>query len=83
MMNIKPSLRSRVIKHVVLPLVVLWALGTAVALGVANYFAGQAFDRSLLDDAYAVAANVNGFIAHRECQEIFRKILVYRMTICV
>ena len=54
----KQSLRSRVIKHVVLPLVVLWALGTAVALGVANYFAGQAFDRSLLDDAYAVAANV-------------------------
>ena len=58
MMSIKPSLRSRVIKHVVLPLVVLWALGTAVAVGVANYFAGQAFDRSLLDDAYTVAANV-------------------------
>ena len=58
MMTLKPSLRSRVIKHVVLPLVVLWALGTAVALGVANYFAGQAFDRSLLDDAYTVAANV-------------------------
>ena len=58
MMTLKPSLRSRVIKHVVLPLVVLWALGTAVALSVANYFAGQAFDRSLLDDAYAVAANV-------------------------
>lgn len=57
-MIFKPSLRSRVIKHVVLPLVVLWALGTAVALGVANYFAGQAFDRSLLDDAYMVAANV-------------------------
>ena len=57
-MTFKPSLRSRVIRHVVLPLVVLWALGTAVALGVANYFAGQAFDRSLLDDAYAVAANV-------------------------
>lgn len=57
-MIFKPSLRSRVIRHVVLPLVVLWALGTAVALGVANYFAGQAFDRALLDDAYAVAANV-------------------------
>ncbi len=55
---IKPSLRSRVIKHVVVPLVLLWALGTAVALSVASYFAGQAFDRSLLDDAYAVAANV-------------------------
>ena len=54
----KPSLRSRVTLHVVLPLVVMWALGTAVALSVANYFAGQAFDRSLLDDAYAVAANV-------------------------
>ena len=54
----KPSLRTRVVRHVVVPLVVLWALGTAVALGVASYFAGRAFDRSLLDDAYAVAANV-------------------------
>ena len=54
----KPSLRSRLALHVVLPLVVMWALGTAVALSVANYFAGQAFDRSLLDDAYALAANV-------------------------
>lgn len=58
MIRAKQSLRSRVIKHVVLPLVVLWALGTATALGVASYFAGQAFDRSLLDDAYALAANV-------------------------
>ena len=54
----KPSLRSRIALHVVVPLVVMWALGTAVALSVANYFAGEAFDRSLLDDAYAVAANV-------------------------
>ncbi|MDB5964854.1 MAG: integral rane sensor signal transduction histidine kinase [Polaromonas sp.] len=54
----KPSLRSRVARHVMLPLVLMWALGTAVALSVANYFAGQAFDRALLDDAYAVAANV-------------------------
>ncbi len=54
----KPSLRSRLTRHVVLPLVLLWALGTAVALSVANHFAGQAFDRSMLDDAYAVAANV-------------------------
>ena len=54
----KRSLRSRVARHVVLPLVLTWALGTAVALSVANYFAGQAFDRSLLDDAYAIAANV-------------------------
>jgi two-component system sensor histidine kinase TctE len=54
----KPSLRSRLARHVLLPLVLTWALGTAVALSVANYFAGQAFDRSLLDDAYAVAASV-------------------------
>ena len=57
-LDVKPSLRSRLARHVVLPLVLTWALGTAVALSVANYFAGQAFDRSLLDDAYAVAANV-------------------------
>ena len=56
--TIKPSLRRRVIQHVVVPLVLLWALGTAVALGVASHFAGRAFDRALLDDAYAVAANV-------------------------
>ena len=54
----KPSLRSRLTRRVVLPLVLTWALGTAVALSVANYFAGQAFDRSLLDDGYAIAANV-------------------------
>lgn len=54
----KPSLRSRLVRHVVLPLVLMWAIGTAMALSVANYFAGVAFDRSLLDDAYAIAANV-------------------------
>lgn len=54
----KPSLRSRLVRHVCLPLVLTWGLGTTGALSIANYFAGQAFDRSLLDDAYAVAANV-------------------------
>ena len=54
----KPSLRSRLTRRVVLPLVLTWALGTAVALSVANHFAGQAFDRALLDDAYSIAANV-------------------------
>ena len=56
--SLKPSLRSRIARHVVLPLILMWGLGTAVALSVANHFAGQAFDRALLDDAYAVAANV-------------------------
>lgn len=58
----KPSLRSRLTRHVVLPLVLMWALGTTVALSVANYFTGQAFDRSMLDDAYAVAANVRASV---------------------
>ena len=53
-----PTLRRRVAQHVLIPLVLTWALGTAGVLGVANHFAGVAFDRSLLDDAYAVAANV-------------------------
>ena len=42
----------------VLPLVVTWALGTLTALGLASFFVGQAWDRSLLDDAYAVASRV-------------------------
>ena len=56
--EIVPTLRRRVAQHVLIPLIVTWAFGTAGVLGVANYFAGVAFDRSLLDDAYAVAANV-------------------------
>ncbi len=55
-----PSLRSRVVKHVMLPLAVTWLVGTVVTVSIANYFAQQAFDRSLLDDAYSVAANVKG-----------------------
>jgi two-component system sensor histidine kinase TctE len=54
----RPSLRTRLARRVVLPLVLTWAVGSAVALGVANHFAGQAFDRALLDDAYALAAKV-------------------------
>ncbi|MFL6660690.1 MAG: sensor histidine kinase [Rhizobacter sp.] len=45
--------------RVLVPLAMTWLLGTAVALGVAIVFASQAFDRSLLDDAYALAANVS------------------------
>jgi len=53
-----PSLRSRVVKHVMLPLAGTWLVGTVLTVSIANYFAQQAFDRSLLDDAYSVAANV-------------------------
>ena len=54
----KPTLQSRLVRRVMLPLVLTWAVGTGVALAVANHFAGQAFDRALLDDAYALAGSM-------------------------
>jgi two-component system sensor histidine kinase TctE len=53
-----PSLIARVLRRVLLPLGLTWLLGTAVALVVASYFAEQAFDRAMLDDAYSISANV-------------------------
>jgi two-component system sensor histidine kinase TctE len=53
-----PSLTARVLRRVLLPLALTWLVGTAVALVVASYFTEQAFDRGMLDDAYAVSANV-------------------------
>lgn len=52
------SLRTRLIRHVTLPLLLTWALGAAVALGIAAYFTQRAFDRSMLDDAYLIAAHL-------------------------
>lgn len=54
----KPSLRTRLVRHVMLPLVMTWMVSTGVAMGIANFFTQQAFDRFLLDDAYSVAANI-------------------------
>ncbi|MEO8250302.1 MAG: sensor histidine kinase, partial [Burkholderiales bacterium] len=54
----RPRLASRLLSHVLLPLTATWLVGTAVTVGVANHYAGQAFDRALLDDAWSVAANV-------------------------
>ena len=55
----KPSLRSRLQRRVLLPLALTWLLGSAVAAAVAYSFTQQAFDRSLLDDAFALAAQVS------------------------
>jgi two-component system sensor histidine kinase TctE len=52
------SLRSRLLRHVILPLALTWLVGAMLALAVARYFTQQAFDRALLDDAYAVASHV-------------------------
>ncbi len=54
----KPSLRYRLLHHVLWPLVLTWALGSAIVIGFAYYFTTQAYDRSLLDDAYALSAQV-------------------------
>ena len=54
----KPSLRNRLLRHVLVPLAVTWLVGSALVVGIASYFAQQAFDRALLDDAYLVASHV-------------------------
>ncbi|WP_280809180.1 sensor histidine kinase [Variovorax boronicumulans] len=53
-----PSLTRRVLRNVLLPLALTWMLGAVIALVIANYFSEQAFDRGMLDDAYALSANV-------------------------
>ena len=52
------TLRHRLLRHVIGPLALTWLLGGLIAFGVARYFTQQAFDRALLDDAYAVASHV-------------------------
>ena len=53
-----PTLSRRVLRNVLLPLALTWTLGAAITLGVAYYFAEQVLDRAMLDDAYALSANV-------------------------
>ena len=57
-MKTAPALRQRLLRHVIVPLALTWLLGVLIALGVARHFTQQAFDRALLDDAYAVATHV-------------------------
>ncbi|MDT9002022.1 sensor histidine kinase [Paucibacter sp. APW11] len=56
----RPSLRSRLLRHVMGPLLLTWALGSGVALGISSYFTQRAFDRSMLDDALLLAAHLKG-----------------------
>jgi two-component system sensor histidine kinase TctE len=57
-MPMKPSLRNRLLRHVLLPLALTWLLGSALVVGIATYFTQQAYDRALLDDAYLLASHV-------------------------
>lgn len=54
----KPSLRRRVVRRVVWRLTLTWFVGTTLAVVIATIFTQQAYDRSLLDDASALASNV-------------------------
>ena len=54
----KPGLPARLTRHVLLALALSWGLGSILVLTVGKHFAAQAFDRALLDDAYALAAHV-------------------------
>ncbi len=54
----RASLRSHLTWRLVLPLMLTWALGTGGALWLASRYVQQAYDRALLDDAYAIAAQV-------------------------
>jgi two-component system, OmpR family, sensor histidine kinase TctE len=56
---VPPTLGRRLLRTVLLPLAFTWLAGTIVSLSVAQYFAQRAFDRSLLDDAYLLAAHVH------------------------
>lgn len=58
--HVKPlaTLRQRLLQHVLTPLFLVWCLGTALTVSIAHYFTLQAFDRALLDDAYALSAHV-------------------------
>ena len=53
-----PSLGSRILRHVMVPLALTWIAGAILALVVAHYFTQNAFDRTLLDEAYVLASNV-------------------------
>jgi two-component system sensor histidine kinase TctE len=54
----KPSLRSKLLRHVLSPLAILWLVGTLISASIANFFVQKAFDRSLLDDAYAITGHI-------------------------
>jgi two-component system, OmpR family, sensor histidine kinase TctE len=54
----RPSMRSRMLRRVLLPLVLIWVMGSLTAFAVAHFFTLEAFDRALIDDARVIAARV-------------------------
>ncbi len=52
------SLRSRMLWQVLLPLAATWSVGSAIAYALTWNLVSKTFDQGLIDDAYAIAANV-------------------------
>ena len=46
-------------RRAMLPLALTWAIGAAIAVLIGDSFTEQAFDRAMLDDAYAVSLHVS------------------------
>jgi two-component system sensor histidine kinase TctE len=44
--------------HVLLPVFLVWLISTVIVIKIAMLFTQQAFDRALVDDAYALSAHV-------------------------
>ncbi len=53
-----PTLRQRLLSHVLLPVFVVWLTSTALVIEIAYLYTQRAFDRALIDDAYALSAHV-------------------------
>jgi two-component system sensor histidine kinase TctE len=54
----RATLRARLLWQVLPPLALTWLAGGTMATGVAYVFTERAFDQALLDNAYALGANV-------------------------
>lgn len=63
-----PTLLSRLLRHVLMPLMWAGVIGAVVVALVARHFTSEAYDRSLLDDALMVA----GHVGEREGELDFR-----------
>ncbi|MBC7727419.1 MAG: histidine kinase, partial [Microbacteriaceae bacterium] len=55
----RPSLRTRLLLDVLVPLMITWVLGTAVTVGVAYFFTQRAFDKAMLHDAYLLSSRLS------------------------
>ena len=55
---VAPTLRQRLLSHVLLPVFTVWLTSTALVIEIAYVYTQRAFDRALIDDAYALSAHV-------------------------